>query len=217
MNERRATLPLIARAHQDVVKSYRALSQRATEIKRRGRVRVRGLRHSGRECTLESCSDRTRKGEERVKRLQTKVTVRRTKTTMRSAWDFGRVRLFLTSASFAFFNTGSFLSFSSLSLCPPFIPSFPEMAGFPPPDPSAQPDLSLVEQFRGVLCLQIKLHRDFAHPHGENFSTFDLRPTRDRSRKHRRDTRKFSYRISAIHIDPYFSPFLLLARHLLCT
>lgn len=94
---------------------------------------------------------------------------------MRSAWDFGRVQLSLTSASFAFFNTGSFFSsFSSLSLCPLFVPSFPEVAGFLPPDLPALP-ISLVEQFHGVLRLQIKLDRDFAHPHGENFSTFDLR------------------------------------------
>lgn len=36
------------------------------------------------------------------------------------------------------------------------------------------------------------------------FRLFDLRPTCDRSRKHRRDTGKFSYRTSAIHIDPTF-------------
>lgn len=108
---------------------------------------------------------------------------------MRSAWDFGRVQLSLTSASFAFFNTGSFFSFSSLSLCPLFVPSFPELAGFPPPGLLPAQPISLVEQFHGVLRLQIKLNRDFAHPHGENFSTFDLRPTRDRSRKHGEETR----------------------------
>lgn len=36
------------------------------------------------------------------------------------------------------------------------------------------------------------------------FRLFDPRLTCDRSRKHRRDTGKFSYRTSAIHIDPAF-------------
>lgn len=100
------------------------------------------------------------------------------------------MQLSLTSASSAFFNTGSFFSFSSLSLCPLFVPTFLEtMARVSSslPGLSALP-ISLVEQFHGVLCLQIKLDRDFAHPHGENFLTFDLRPTCDRSRKRRRDT-----------------------------
>ena len=75
---------------------------------------------------------------------------------MRSAWDFGRVQSSLTSASFAFFNTESFFPFSSLSLYPLYISLFPELAGFPPPSLSALP-ISLIEQFHGVLCLQIKL------------------------------------------------------------
>lgn len=64
----------------------------------------------------ELLGDGARRGEGQVKRLQTKVTVRRTRTMMRSAWDFGRVQLSLTSASSAFFNTGSFFSFSSRCL-----------------------------------------------------------------------------------------------------
>lgn len=115
------------------------------------------------------------------------------------------MQLSLTSASFAFFNIGSFFSFSSrcLSVLLRRLILLGDGRVSSLPDLSAPP-ISLVEQFHGVLCLQIKLDRNFARPHGENFSTFDLR---DRSRKYRGDTGKFSYRTSAIHIDPTFLSF----------